>query len=156
MTAAAHSPVNSGSVSHVAQDRPSTVSPAGQSQSWGHHCRPSTQPLPRLTTLLPPSAQPWAGSAKAAARSLLVTSVQRLSRGQRTVRPAVRAVGSSVCLPGNVPLEVAQGLAQPQPAHEHTHARAGCPCTPSGKAANILAPLSQEALLSSPTAPTRI
>lgn len=35
--------------SHVTQKLPSTVSPTGQSQHWGRHCPPSTQPLPRLT-----------------------------------------------------------------------------------------------------------
>lgn len=36
------------SVSHVTQNLPSTISPTGQSQHWGRHCPPSTQPLPRL------------------------------------------------------------------------------------------------------------
>lgn len=36
-------------LSHVTQNLPSTISPTGQSQHWGRHCPPSTQPLPRLT-----------------------------------------------------------------------------------------------------------
>lgn len=83
-------------VSHVTQNLPSTVvSPTRQSQHWGRHCPPSTQPVPRLTPFSLPVYSRGADQLSPLLSALLVASVQRLSRGQQVVQPAVRAVGSS-------------------------------------------------------------
>lgn len=71
------------------------LSPTGQSQHWGRHCPPSTQPLPRLTPFSLPVHSRGADQLSPLLRALLAASVQRSSRGQQAVQPEVRAGGSS-------------------------------------------------------------